>query len=972
MAVAVTTRIAVVVVAALAVLAPGARGLGRDDFPPGFFFGAATSAYQIEGAYLDDNKGLNNWDVFTHTQAERISDRRNGDVADDHYHRYTEDVEILHNLGVNSYRFSISWARILPRGRLGGVNSAGIAFYNRLINALLQKGIQPFVTLNHFDIPHELEIRYGGWLGVGIREEFGYYSDVCFKAFGDRVRFWTTFNEPNLFTRFQFMLGVYPPNRCSPPFGSCNSGDSRREPYTAAHNILLSHAAAVHNYKTNYQSKQGGSIGIVIAMKWYEPLTNSTEDVRAARRALAFEVDWFLDPIFFGEYPREMREILSSNLPTFTPEEKKLLQNKVDFIGINQYTAIYAKDCIYSPCALNTYEGNALVYTTGTAFSAYFVVPEGIESAVMYVNGRYKDTTIYITENGYSQHSDTNMEDLINDVERVNYLQGYLKYLSSAVRKGANVGGYFTWSLVDNFEWTFGYTIKFGLYHVDFDTQERIPKMSAKWYRDFLTGSSLLDGLQEMAAAWLVVILTVHRLLHLSGVSAVDRSQLKADIWRVTKASATGMCSVISKEDIELMHSLGVNSYRFSISWARILPKGRFGDVNPDGVAFYNALIDGLVQKGIQPFVTICHYDIPHELDERYGGWLSTEIQKDFGYFAEVCFKMFGDRVKFWTTFNQPNLSIKFSYMDGLYSPGRCSEPFGNCALGNSSIEPYIAGHNIILSHANAVSIYRNKYQGKQGGQIGIALSITWYEPFRNTTVDLLAVKRALSFDPILLGDYPSEMREVLGQSLPEFTSKQKKRLQTTKLDFIGLNHYTTYYVKDCIFSPCEIDLVNGDARVFSLVERDGVPIGKATGAPFFYDVPRGMEEAVTYYKQRYNNTPTYITENGYSQASNSSMTAKDFTNDTGRITYIHGYLTSLASAIRKGADVRGYFVWSLLDDFEWNFGYTLRFGLYHVDYKTLKRTPKLSVDWYRKFLTGSLLRRKFRDESQLHKFTSY
>uniref|UniRef100_A0A0E0PBI7 4-hydroxy-7-methoxy-3-oxo-3,4-dihydro-2H-1,4-benzoxazin-2-yl glucosidebeta-D-glucosidase n=1 Tax=Oryza rufipogon TaxID=4529 RepID=A0A0E0PBI7_ORYRU len=482
-----------------------------------------------------------------------------------------------------------------------------------------------------------------------------------------------------------------------------------------------------------------------------------------------------------------------------------------------------------------------------------------------------------------------------------------------------------------------------------------------------------------MAAAWLVVLLTVHRLLHLSGVSAVDRSQfppdflfgtsssayqarrrnphstmlhnkslselcffrLKADIWRVTKVSATGMSSLISKEDIELMHSLGVNSYRFSISWARILPKGRFGDVNPDGVAFYNALIDGLVQKGIQPFVTICHYDIPHELDERYGGWLSPEIQKDFSYFAEVCFKLFGDRIKFWTTFNQPNLSIKFSYMDGFYSPGRCSEPFGKCALGNSSIEPYVAGHNIMLSHANAVSVYRNKYQGKQGGQIGIALSITWYEPFRNTTIDLLAVKRALSFgaswflDPILLGDYPTEMREVLGQSLPKFTSKQKNRLQSTKLDFIGLNHYTTCYVKDCIFSPCEIDPVNAEARVFSLYERDGVPIG-------------------------------------YSQASNSNMTAKDFTNDTGRITYIQGYLTSLASAIRKGADVRGYFVWSLLDDFEWNFGYTLRFGLYHVHYKTLKRTPKLSVDWYRKFLTGSLLRRKFRDESQLHKFNSY
>ncbi|EAZ31332.1 hypothetical protein OsJ_15449 [Oryza sativa Japonica Group] len=433
----------------------------RDVRLPGGLVDHGLLTWRIEGAYLDDNKGLNNWDVFTHTQAGRISDGRNGDVADDHYHRYTEDVDILHNLGVNSYRFSISWARILPRGRLGGVNSAGIAFYNRLINALLQKGIQPFVTLNHFDIPHELE----------TREEFEYYSDVCFNAFGDRVRFWTTFNEPNLSTRHQYILGEFPPNHCSPPFGNCSSGDSRREPYAAAHNILLSHAAAVHNYKTNYQPCR------------------------------------FLDPIFFGDYPREMREILSSNLPKFTPEEKKLLQNnKVDFIGINHYTAIYAKDCIYSPCTLDTYEGNALVYAIGrrngkiigkpTALHGYFVVPEAMEKVVMYVNDRYRNTTIYITENGYSQHSDTSMEDLINDVERVNYMHDYLKYLSSAIRKGANVGGYFAWSIVDNFEWVYGYTVKFGLYQVDFDTQERIPRMSAKWYRDFLTSSSLTDGLQ--------------------------------------------------------------------------------------------------------------------------------------------------------------------------------------------------------------------------------------------------------------------------------------------------------------------------------------------------------------------------------------------------------------------------------------------------------------------------------------------
>ncbi|KAI5014198.1 hypothetical protein ZWY2020_055588 [Hordeum vulgare] len=353
-------------------------------------------------------------------------------------------------------------------------------------------------------------------------------------------------------------------------------------------------------------------------------------------------------------------------------------------------------------------------------------------------------------------------------------------------------------------------------------------------------------------------------------------------------------------EDIELMHSLGVNSYRFSIAWTRILPRGRFGHINPDGVAFYNAIINALLQKGIQPFVTIFHYDIPHELEERYGGWLSPEIQKDFGY------------------------------------------------------------------------LQKNNYQETQGGYIGIAVGARWYEPLRNTTIDQLAVERAISFnvpwflDPIILGDYPAEMRKILGPTLPEFTSKQKKKLHATKLDFIGLNHYSTWYLKDCIFSSCEMDPMDGDARALSLAERDGVLIGKQTGAPFFYDVPHGMEKVVMYYKQRYNNTATYITENGYAQASNSSMTAKDFTGDTERINYISGYLTYLASAIRKGADVRGYFVWSLLDDFEWTSGYKDRFGLYHVDFKTQKRTPKLSAEWFRQFLKGSLLTRELQNGSQL------
>uniref|UniRef100_A0A0A9CBA6 Uncharacterized protein n=1 Tax=Arundo donax TaxID=35708 RepID=A0A0A9CBA6_ARUDO len=191
---------------------------------------------------------------------------------------------------------------------------------------------------------------------------------------------------------------------------------------------------------------------------------------------------------------------------------------------------------------------------------------------------------------------------------------------------------------------------------------------------------------------------------------------------------------------------------------------------------------------------------------------------------------MFGDRVKFWTTFNEPNLFSKFSYMDGWYPPGHCSQPFGNCDFGNSSMEPYIAGHNMILSHANAVGIYRKKYQVKYGGHIGITVCSRWYEPFQNTTVVILAVKQAPWFlDPIILGDYPLEMRRILGPNLHEFTFKQKKKLHATKLDFIGLNHYTTLYLKDCIFSPCKVDPIDGDARVVtSAVRDDGVLIGEA------------------------------------------------------------------------------------------------------------------------------------------------
>ncbi|KAJ0967553.1 hypothetical protein J5N97_024470 [Dioscorea zingiberensis] len=473
--------------------------LHRSQFPPTFLFGTSTSSYQIEGAYLEGNRGLSNWDVFTHFSG-KIMDGSNGDVADDHYNRYMEDIELMHSLGVNSYRFSISWSRILPRGRFGEVNLVGIKFYNNLIHALVIKGIQPFVTLNHFDYPQELEDRFGAWLSPQMRQEFGYYAELCFREFGDRVKHWSTFNEPNLMMHFAYTVGGFPPDRCSKPFGNCSSGDSMREPYIAAHNIILSHAIAANIYKTNYQIKQGGLIGIVMAVTWFEPLRDMIQDYLASQRALSFDIAWFLDPLIHGDYPSDMRQILGSRLPMFSPKEKGLLKDSLDFIGVNHYTSLYAMDCTTSQCNMDAFDANALIYKTGerngipigppTAMPNTYMVPRGMENTVMYIAQRYNNTPMYITENGCAQGSKhgVSTEALLNDEDRVNYLRSYLTSLRTAMRKGADVRGYFVWSLIDNFEWAFGYTLRFGLHHVDFKTQERTPKKSAEWYKEFLNG----------------------------------------------------------------------------------------------------------------------------------------------------------------------------------------------------------------------------------------------------------------------------------------------------------------------------------------------------------------------------------------------------------------------------------------------------------------------------------------------------
>ncbi|KAF6163165.1 hypothetical protein GIB67_025029 [Kingdonia uniflora] len=325
----------------------------------------------------------------------------------------------------------------------------------------------------------------------------------------------------------------------------------------------------------------------------------------------------------------------------------------------------------------------------------------------------------------------------------------------------------------------------------------------------------------------------------------------------------------------------------------------------------------------------------------------------------------FGDRVKYWITINEPNVYVKFAYLKGQYPPGRCSSPFGNCTYGDSETEPMTATHNLILSHLKASSIYKIRYQPKQGGYIGIALNCPMYIPMTDTEMDHQAAKRAMAFDvawyldPLILGDYPSEVRNCLGNQLPKF-SKAEMNMLKDSLDFIGVNHYTI------------------EGFVYTSDERNGIPIGERfknqhftkqtfyflicftllliksfifylqTEMPRFFVVPDSLEKIIGYLKARYNNKPMFVTENGISPLDQT-------TEDSKRIEYHKSYLAALTQAIKEDADVRGYFEWSLMDNFEWIFGYSMRFGLYHVDYHTMKRTPRLSAIWYKNFLTNDI-----------------
>ena len=437
-------------------------------FPQGFLWGSATSSYQIEGAWDEDGKGESIWDRFSHTPG-KIIDGSTGDIACDHYHRWEEDLDLMQDLGLQAYRFSIAWPRILPQGR-GEVNQAGLDFYDRLVDGLLARGLTPFVTLYHWDLPQALEDE-GGWPARSTAEAFVAYADVVSARLGDRVKRWITHNEPWVAAFLGYGMGVHAPGV-----------QDFQKAVAAAHHILLSHGWAAPVIRAN---SADAKVGVTLSLNDVLPASPSPQDYTAAREMDGFTNRWFLDPVYGRGYPADVAEwfgrVHNVRLDMVREGDMAAIAAPTDFLGHNYYTRTLARG-----------SGSDNLPPTRTTEGSEFtdmgweVAPQSLYRMLVRLAYEYQIPSIYITENGAAFPDVVSEDGRVHDHRRLAYLKAHFQAAHDAIQCGVPLDGYFVWSLMDNFEWSFGYTKRFGIVYVDFETQQRIVKDSGRWYADVI------------------------------------------------------------------------------------------------------------------------------------------------------------------------------------------------------------------------------------------------------------------------------------------------------------------------------------------------------------------------------------------------------------------------------------------------------------------------------------------------------
>uniref|UniRef100_A0A3P9M8Q0 Lactase n=1 Tax=Oryzias latipes TaxID=8090 RepID=A0A3P9M8Q0_ORYLA len=984
-----------------------------ESFPSGFQWATSAESFKVEGGWLEGGKGETIWDRFGHDNL--AFENQTADLACDSYNKVEYDVYLLRGLQVNTYQFSISWARIFPSGHRDSQTEKGVLYYDKLINTLIESGIQPVVTLYHWDLPQALQDN-GGWTNPTIVDAFKDYADFCFSRFGDRVKTWNTFSSPWVVSHAGHGTGEHPPG----------VKDYSSSSYQVTHNIIKSHAEAWHVYNDKYRATQGGKVGIALNSDWAEPKTpTNSEDIAAADRYLQFMLGWFAHPIFVdGDYSvalktqieLKLKECPSSPpavLPVFTSEEKARIKGTADFFGLNHFTSRLVNTvkggCTSGPEGVGDYAAGVDPSWPSTASDWIYSAPWGLRRLLNYISLEYLSANkvpIYVTGNGMPT---ANSSETINDVSRVEYLRRYInEALKAQAIDGVDVQRFTVQSLMDGFEGLQGYSERFGLLYVNFEdaNRPRTPKQSAYFFSGVIENngfgtarhdfkkvteikftprsSKLLAS--EVPSEAKVVWDTLSRqtkfqrhVYHYGtfpedfiwGVSS-SAYQIEGgwnadgkgpSIWdKFTQApgnipeNANGdvACDSYNRidEDLFMLKALKVKSYRFSLSWSRIFPDGRRSSLNLKGVDYYNRLIDGLLTQGITPMVTLYYWDLPQALQD-IGGWESLQMIDLFNDYCDFCFATFGDRVKFWITFNQPHTIAWAGYGTGAMPPN----------VNSPGSAPYEVAHNLIKAHAAAYHTYDDKYRASQGGLVSIALDADWVEPYDvNVHREILAADRAMQFrlgwfaHPIFKnGDYPEAMKEQIeikcefqdlpNSRLPSFTEDEKNFIRGTA-DVFCINHYTTKIVNhltDQLTPPSyqfDRDIAENEITDFPTTVIGGQRA-----------VAWGLRRLLNWIKEEYGDPDIYVSENGV--ATDQGVTW----DDTDRVFFYKTYIDEALKAYDiDGVKVKGYIATSLMDSFEWLHGYVYAFGLYHVDFNdpNRPRTPKYSSYIYSQIINNN------------------
>ncbi|KAA8593180.1 hypothetical protein FQN60_009296 [Etheostoma spectabile] len=974
------------------------------SFPSGFQWATSSESFKVEGGWVEDGKGETIWDRFGHDG--QAFENQTADLACDSYHKVDYDVYLLRGLHVNTYQFSISWARIFPSGHRGSQSEKGTHYYDKLINALIESEIQPVVTLYHLDLPQALQ-DYGGWTNVSIVEAFKDYADFCFSRFGDRVKTWNTFSSPWVVSHAGYGIGDHPPGLKDYVVAS----------YQVTHNMLKSHAEAFHVYNDKYRTTQGGKVGIALNSDWAEPMDPSRpEDVAAADRYLQFMLGWFAHPIFVnGDYPATLKTQIEQKrnecplsepvrLPVFTTEESQRISGTADFLGLNHFTSRLVNNsvggCTPGPQGVGDFQAHVDPSWSSTASDWIYSAPWGLRRLLNYISTEYLNVTkvpIHITGNGMpTEYSG----DTLNDTNRIEYMNSYINEALKAITlDGVDVQQFTVQSLMDGFEGKQGYSQRFGLHRVNFEDADRprTPKQSAYFYSEVIKRNgfgSLKGDVFKGAGIQLTRQPTAlppsevpskskvvwekfsqqsnfqRKLYHYGtfaqgfswgvsssayqiegGWNADGKGPSIWDTFTQKPGSVLANGDVASDsyhrldEDFYMLRALRVKSYRFSLSWSRIFPDGRRTSLNQKGVDYYNRIIDGLLEYNITPMVTIYHWDLPQALQD-LGGWDNVEMINIFNDFCDFCFATFGNRVKFWMTFNQPHTIAWSGYGLGQFPPN----------VKNPGIAPYRVAHNLIKAHAKAYHTYDDKYRKSQGGLVSIALNADWIEP-KDVHVprEVVAADRALQFQlgwfahPIFKnGDYPDAMKWQVGNKselqgltvtrLPSFTEEEKTFIKGTA-DVFCVNHYTTKKVSHATLrlapQSYEYD------RDLSEAEEGDSP---TTAISNQRAVAWGLRRLLNWIKEEYGDPDIYITENGVATDSKTTW------DDSARVFYYKTYVDEALKAYElDGVKVKGYIATSLMDSFEWLNGYKVGFGLHHVDFTNPNRprTPKYSAHFY-------------------------